>query len=117
MPKQDSSVHTPVAPYPAGFAASTITSLALTGASQVLAATDPRRKGFLISNPSLANFVDVMLGSGAAVGQGIRLGCLGVGANAGYHRLSSAELGIIHTGSIQVIGTAGQTINIMLWNT
>ncbi len=120
MPKNDGSVHTPVANNPAGYAPSFIASVVLTGANQRidnLAIATNRRKGFLISNPSLANFVDVMLGSASAVGSGIRLGCLGVGANAGYHRLSSNELGICHTGSIQVIGTAGQVINIIEWAT
>lgn len=119
MPLSDGVMHTPSGPIPAGFSASFIANVVLTGVNQRidnLAITGNKRKAFTISNPSLANFVDLMLGSPAVVGQGIRLGCLGVGANAGYHRFSSAELGICHTGSIQVIGTAGQSINIIEWS-
>jgi hypothetical protein len=88
----------------------------LTGANQVIAVTNSNRKAFLISNPSLANFVDVAFGTAAVLGQHLRLGCLGVGANAGRHWFSSGELGIIHSGSIQVIGTAGQRINFTEWS-
>ncbi len=117
MPKNDGSVHTPIALNPAGYLASVITVLALTGVSQVLSAANTRRKAFLISNTSLVNFADVMFGAAAVVGQGIRLGSLGGGANKGHHRFDSNELGFCHTGSINVIGTAGQSVTIIEWST
>lgn len=111
MPFADSTPHTPYAPVPVGYSAS-VGGLVLTGVNQVLSAQNFARKRVIIINPSLANFVDVNFGGPAVVAQCMRLGCLGVGANAGMHMWDSGT-GPCPTSSIQVIGTAGQNIIIV----
>lgn len=97
---------TGVSNFPPGFTATT-TNLALTGVSQQLLPANARRKRLIIINQSIANFINANFGAAATAAGGLRLGCLGAVANSGQHFWDSAN-GPCPTGTVNVIGTAGQ---------
>jgi len=106
MTLASTGTRTGVSNFPPGFTATT-TNLALTGASQQILGANNRRKRLILINQSIANFVNVNFGAAATVTGGLRLGCLGAVANSGQIIWDSAA-GPCPTGSVNVIGTAGQ---------